>query len=478
VVIAVGLGSLVVASAAVGDISRFAGNYSAGFSGDGSAASSAQLNGPTGVDVDAFGNVYIADRENNRIRIVDSGGTIDTLVSGLLKPVDVAVDQAANVLYFTEEVDPFVNRVSMIDLDSPGAPVVIAGGASSGFSGDGGVASAATFRGITGIAVAPDGNVYIADRGNNVIRRIDMSASPPTIERIAGSSTGAAGGDNGDALTEATFAGPKDVAVASDGTVYVADELTNTIRKLSGGVVSVFAGNYSAGFSGDDGPATSASVHAPSGIAVDTLGNVYIGDTTNNRVRKVDISTLEITTVAGNGTCCASGDGGPATSAAIGNPVGLAAAASGALWIAARADNAVRFVEGAAVPLNPPSLAKRFGAQSMPRRATTTLTFTLSNPNAGSSLSGMIFTDPLPLGLRIGTPNGLINTCGGIAQAVAGSGALSLSGVSLPASGTCTLQVNVRATSSTGIKNNQTAPITSNEAGLGNRATATITVTP
>jgi uncharacterized repeat protein (TIGR01451 family) len=129
-------------------------------------------------------------------------------------------------------------------------------------------------------------------------------------------------------------------------------------------------------------------------------------------------------------------------------------------------------------PPLPPTFAKTFAASTVRAGGTTTLTFTLTNPNAATRLSGVVFTDPLPLGLRIGTPNGLVNTCGGTAQAVAGSGALSLSGVSLSPSGSCTLQVNVRATNSTGVKNNQTTPITSNEAGLGNRATASITVTP
>jgi uncharacterized repeat protein (TIGR01451 family) len=128
-------------------------------------------------------------------------------------------------------------------------------------------------------------------------------------------------------------------------------------------------------------------------------------------------------------------------------------------------------------PLQPPTFAKSFGTPTIGVGQTTTLTFNLENPNATRPLSGIIFTDPLPLGLRIATPNGLVNTCGGIAQAVAGSGALSLSGVSLSPGAKCALQVNVRTTSS-GVKNNQTTPITSNEAGLGNRATASITVTP
>jgi uncharacterized repeat protein (TIGR01451 family) len=125
----------------------------------------------------------------------------------------------------------------------------------------------------------------------------------------------------------------------------------------------------------------------------------------------------------------------------------------------------------------PPSIAKVFGVSSLRKGNTTTLTFTVSNPNAGTPLTGVIFTDVLPFGLVVGSPAGVVNGCGGIVQALAGSNALSLSGVTLPASGSCTLRVNVRASGSTGVKNNTTTPVTSNEVGLGNRATATITIT-
>jgi uncharacterized repeat protein (TIGR01451 family) len=125
----------------------------------------------------------------------------------------------------------------------------------------------------------------------------------------------------------------------------------------------------------------------------------------------------------------------------------------------------------------PPRFTKAFGADTVPVGGTTTLTFTLVNPNPSTSLSGIIFTDILPFGVRLGSPVGVVNGCGGIAQALAGSNVMSLSGVSLSPSQTCTLQVNVQATSS-GAKDNKTTPVTSNEAGLGNRATASMTVTP
>lgn len=352
-----GLSAVVVASlltvipsspvgAASGDISRFAGNYAFGFSGDGGDATSAQLNGPTGVAVAADGRVFIADRANNRIRVVGTDGVIDTLVAGLLNPVDVAVDDAAGLLYFSEEVGDIVNRLSQVDITGgPAIPVVIAGGAGWGDGGDGGLAATASFRSISGIDVGPDGDVYIADRGNDRIRRIDVATG--FIHAFAG--TGVGGGDNGDALTEATFSGPKDVAVAADGTVYVADEGIHLIRVVSSGQVAVFAGNYTSGFSGDGAAATAAQLNSPDGVAVAPNGDVYIADTSNNRIRKVDIATGVITTVAGNGGCCGGGDGGPATSATIGNPVRLHVDAIGNMWIASEPEHAIRFVEGAPI---------------------------------------------------------------------------------------------------------------------------------
>jgi sugar lactone lactonase YvrE len=332
------------ARAAEGDISRFAGSYASGSSGDGGPATSAQLNGPTGVAASADGRTFIADRANNRIRVVAADGTITTLAStDVFNPVDVAVDDAAGVLYFTEEVDPFINRLSRIDISGGSTtPVVIAGGAGSGYAGDGGPASAAVFRSIAGIDVGPDGDVFIADRGNNRIRRLDVDSA--TISLVAGN--GSAGGTNGEALAVANFSGPKDVAVAADGTVYVADEQTNLVRRISAGQVSVFAGNYVSGFGGDGGPATAASLASPDGVAVDAAGNVYVADTGNNRVRRIDIDTGTITTVAGNGACCAAGDGGAATSASVGNPIRIDVDAFGAIYIAAEPEHAVRLVEG------------------------------------------------------------------------------------------------------------------------------------
>ncbi len=331
------------ARAAQGDIDLFAGNYAAGNLGDGGPATSARLNGPTGVAVAADGRVFIADRVNNQIRMVATDGTISTIITGIFNPVDVAVDDDAGLLYFTEDAF-MISRLSRVDISGPGpySAVVIAGVGWNGYAGDGGPASAATFNSIAGIGIGPDGDIYIADRQNNRIRRIDVATGD--IDRIAG--TGVGGGDNGDALTVATFAGPKDVAVAADGTVYVADEANNMIRTIAGGQVGILAGVYGpAGFSGDDGPAAAAQLWSPDGVAVGPNGDVYIADTSNNRVRKVDAGGT-ITTVAGNGTCCVTGDGGPATAANIGNPIRVAVDSLGSILIASEPENAIRVVAG------------------------------------------------------------------------------------------------------------------------------------
>lgn len=346
-----GTGALGVspAGAAVGDIDRLAGLAgNPGFSGDGGPGTDAQLNGPSGVAHGPDGRVYIADRQNDRVRVVEPDGTISTLASGLVKPVDVAVSPDGAYLYVAEDGDPFVNQIRRIDLAGPGSSTVIAGGASSGYGGDGGPATGAVFWGIAGIDVGPDGDVFIADQRNNRIRRIDVDTG--TISLVAG--TGAGGGDDGPVLS-ATFANPKDVAVDPTGQyVYVADEGTNNIRRIDlvAGTVSVFAGSYAPGFAGDGGPAGAAQLWSPDGVAVAPNGDVYIADTSNNRVRRVDIATGTITTVAGNGGCCGGGDGGPATAATIGNPMRLSVDAAGWIWIAAEAEHTVRVVEGAVVP--------------------------------------------------------------------------------------------------------------------------------
>lgn len=233
--------------------------------GDGGAAVSAQLVHPVGIAVDGVGNLFIADRDNHRIRKVDISGVIST----------------------------------------------IAGTGTFGFSGDGGAATLAKINSPRGIAVDAVGNVYFADVANQRIRKITTSG---TITTIAGTGISGYNGDNIAAST-ADLSYPDDVAVDNAGNIYISDFNNNRIRKVnSGGVISTCAGVGISGYNGDSQPATIAQLDHPYGIALDNSGNLFIADFGNYRIRKVSNSGI-IITVAGNGTTGYSGDGGPATTA-------------------------------------------------------------------------------------------------------------------------------------------------------------------
>ena len=323
-------------TASTGIINTIAGTGTAGFSGDGAVATKAQLNFPSGVAVDSSGNVYIADALNRRVRKV-SGTTIATIAgNGVLSysgdggpataaqlntPQAVATDSSGN-LYIADTFNNVVRKVT-----ASGAISTIAGNGTAGFGGDGGAATAAQLNGPQGIAVDASGNIYVADTQNARVRRISGGA----ISTIAGNGTAGFGGDNG-AATAAELNVPIGLAVDTAGNLYIADFVNNRIRKVSGGTIATVAGTGLSGYSGDGGPATSAQLHTPAGVAVDTGGNLYIADLGNNAVRKV--SGGNIATVAGDGLPSATGDGGQATAAQVGNPAAVAVDASGNLYIA------------------------------------------------------------------------------------------------------------------------------------------------
>ncbi len=248
-------------------IATVAGNGIYGYSGDGGAATAAKINGPDGVAIDTIGNLYIADNSNNCIRKVNNLGIISTF----------------------------------------------AGTGVWGYSGDGGPATAATFTNIGGLAFDKAGNLFIADCVNSRIRKINAAG---IINTIAGNGTGGYTGDGGPA-TDSEIAA-LDVAIDTNGNVYIQDGTNCVIRKINNaGIISTIAGTGIAGFGGDGGPATSALLNFPTGLATDKFGNIYIADQVNCRIRKID-NTGIITTYAGTGVAGYSGDGGPATVALIG----------------------------------------------------------------------------------------------------------------------------------------------------------------
>ena len=324
--------------AITGVLTRVAGNGSPGFSGDNGPATSAQLASPNGVAVDSSGNVYIADTGNQRVRMV-SGGVITTVAGGgsllgdnglatsarLYTPIGVALDSSGN-LYI---LDPAQSRVRMV---SNGVITTVAGNGSQGFSGDNGPATSAQLA-PSAIAVDSAGSLYIADLGNYRVRKVFGGV----ITTVAGNGTSGFSGDNGPA-TSAEFSAPSGLSVDTFGNLYVVD--SGRVRKVSNGVITTVAGTGSSCCYGrDGGPATSAAL-LPSTVTADSLGNLYIGDDASYRVLKVWNGV--ITTVAGGGTMI--GDNGPAASAQLNAPSGVAVDSLGDVFVADQVNNRVRKV--------------------------------------------------------------------------------------------------------------------------------------
>lgn len=275
------------------NITTIAGNGDFGFGGDYGPATAAILKHPRDVTVDDSGNVYIADTENGCVRRVDKYGIITTY-AGI--------------------------------------------GENGGFTGDNGPATMATMSLCHGIGMDTKGNLYIADYNNQRIRKVNAAG---IITTIAGNGTAGYAGDNGPA-TAATLNYPYDVAADKWGNVYITDGLNNSIRKVDTfGIISTVAGNGVAGNFGDGGAASSALVYAPVNIAVDTFGNIYF--TSDNVVRKIDIISGLISTVAGNHVPDYSGDSGPATNAQIASN-GIVVDFSGNIYLADFDNNCIRKV--------------------------------------------------------------------------------------------------------------------------------------
>ncbi|MHB8259084.1 MAG: NHL domain-containing protein [Bacteroidia bacterium] len=334
-------------------ITTYAGNGTIGSSGDGSLAINAELHTPSGVAIDAAGNLYIADAANNKIRMVTTAGVITTIAgtgtagfSGdggaataaqLNTPTGVTFAGTNLVI-----ADAGNNRIRMI---SYGTISTVIGTGTAGFSGDGGTMTAAELNHPTGVAI--DGNyIYIADYGNNRIRVVNASY---IISTLAGNSTAGYSGDGGSSVA-AELNGPNGVSVDAAGNVYVADKANNRIRMInSSGIITTVAGDGTFGYSGDGGAGTAAKLAYPEGVTCDVFGNFYIVDNYYPRIRKVNNAGI-ISTIAGSGVASYSGDGGAATAARISNPSNVAFDGSGNMYIADGGNNRVRMVTNVAVP--------------------------------------------------------------------------------------------------------------------------------
>ena len=406
--------------------------------GDGGPAVAAQLNFPAGVAPDGLGNLYIADTSNNRIRKVDAAGVITTVAGDgtagfggdggaavaaqLNSPAGVAPDGLGN-LYIADQNNDRIRKV-----DAAGVITTVAGDGTRGYGGDGGAAVAAQLNSPAGVAPDGLGNLYIADQNNDRIRKVDAAGA---IATVAGDGTFGYGGDGGAAVA-AQLNFPAGVAPDGLGNLYIADTGNDRIRKVdAAGVITTVAGDGTFGSGGDGGAAVAAQLSSPYGVAPDGLGNLYIADRNNNRIRKVDAAGA-ITTVAGDGTFGSGGDGGAATQAQLNYPSGVALAAAGNLYIADTANHRIRRLLLSAAPL--PSIS----AGGVVLASGTPLVNRIS-PNALISVFGRYFA---PEGTRALTPE--LNAAGGVAGNLAGV-CLEIAGERVPLFAVFPHQINAQA---------------------------------
>jgi len=409
-------------------ITTIAGVDTIGFRGDGGPATAAKLNSPSRVQPDNKGNVYIVDENNFRIRKINSSGFISTVAgngisghggdggpataAGFNVPVSIAIDTIGNMFI----VDNNSSGLSYIrKVNKFGIIETIAGNGTIGYSGDGGSATAAAFKSISDIAVDVYGNIYATEYANHVIRKINVLG---IIETIAGNHTPGFSGDGGLA-TAAQFYLPCGLAIDPIGNIYVADMGNKRIRRIdTAGIVTTFAGNGTLGFSGDGGQATAAALSQPMGLAVDSADNVYIADQTS-RIRKIDSAGI-ITTIAGNGIYGWSGDNGPAIVAELYDATGVSVDASGNVYIADIRNYTVRKISGQVkISLTNSDIAKRediFKIWPEPNQGTFTIyvpsstgepTQILISNLIGQKIEEIITTTNKEIPIRMDSPPGL-----------------------------------------------------------------------
>ncbi|MBX9579521.1 MAG: hypothetical protein K2X87_04365 [Gemmataceae bacterium] len=340
-------------------ITAVAGTGEQGIAGDGGPATMAKLDQPFDVAFDKAGHLYFSDTFNHRIRKIDAKTGVITTVAGngkkgfggdggpateamLNEPYGLAVD-ADLAVSVADRLNACVRRVDL----RTGVIITVAGtGGKPGFDGDGGRGHQARLREPNGVALDPRGKLYIADVADQRVRVLDLRTG--VISTFAGNGAKKSAGDGGP-LKDATFAGPRAVHVGPDGRVYVVEREGNCVRVIDPqrSTIDRFAGTGKRGYTGDGGPAKDATFDGPKEIDIGRDGNVFVVDTENEAIRRIDAKTGVIATVAGKGRTKTPGlgDGGPAVAATLGRPHGVAVGPDGTLYIADTNSHRIRRVK-------------------------------------------------------------------------------------------------------------------------------------
>jgi S1-C subfamily serine protease/sugar lactone lactonase YvrE len=336
-----------------GTFSILAGTGSWRATPDGTSAKDALFQHPSRIAADSTGAIIVADIDGGRIYRIDAKGMATRLTGGGRQNYsgenviakDATINQAWGVRVRPNGTVVFSERVGsrIREITTDGKLRTIAGNGRAEYAGDGGKATAAALNNPLGICLDDAGNIYLADNGNNRIRKVGPDG---TIQLVAGNGMRGFSGDGGPA-ERASFSYPAAVESGPDGSLYIADLNNRRVRKISNGIVTTIAGNGGNQFAGDGGPATAASL-TPLDLAVGRDRALYVLDSTSQRIRRIDLSSGIITTVAGNGPGPASGDGGPAIEAHLGSPSGLAFSAAGDLFITDFSTATIRVIRSSA----------------------------------------------------------------------------------------------------------------------------------